>query len=93
MALLMISRPTRSLLTALHDESSELHAACAAMGRAAAQLVDRAKVAGAIRPEVTTDELLMLSAAVSSAAHGIPDAPEGIADRLLSLAMSGVRAR
>jgi AcrR family transcriptional regulator len=55
-------------------------------------LLDRARRAGAVRPAATIDRLLTLIGAIALATeHGPDDAEE--ADRLLDLALEGVRPR
>ncbi|RKT53883.1 TetR/AcrR family transcriptional regulator [Saccharothrix australiensis] len=77
-----------SVLAALRDEGSGLHASCAAMRAAAARLLARAQEAGAVAPTVTPEELLTLAvgAAWGSERSAIP------VERLLSLAIDGLAA-
>jgi AcrR family transcriptional regulator len=77
-----------SVLVALHDEGSELHASCHAMRAAASALLDRAQRAGAVRPDVAIDEVLALTAGVAWAS-GHTARPDTL-DRLLTLTMTGL---
>ena len=67
---------------------AEVHAMITATGSA---LLDRAKAAGAIRPDVALGDVIRL---VSALAHAGEQSPEGAAlsDRLLLLALDGLRA-
>ena len=67
---------------------AEVHAMIWATGSA---LLDRAKAAGAIRPDVALGDVIKL---VSALAHAGEQSPEGAAlsDRLLMLALDGLRA-
>ncbi|TDC23742.1 TetR/AcrR family transcriptional regulator [Streptomyces sp. 8K308] len=79
-----------SLMRAIEDESSELHAACEAVLAASERLVARARAAGELREDVTAPDLYALVNAVawvseqSSPAQG---------ERLLTFALNGLRAR
>jgi len=74
---------------ALNDESSRLYASCHAMREAGSHLVERAKRAGELRRDVTTDELLLLLHAASWAGGHLPG-PGGM-QRLLALVFEGLR--
>jgi AcrR family transcriptional regulator len=78
-----------SVMGALRDETSQLHASCAAMRAAGGRLLRRAQDAGEARADVTADELLVLAAGLAWAAEQAPK-PTGMVDRLLSIAMSGL---
>ena len=78
------------LTVALSDETSRLYESCHAMQDAASQLVERAKRAGELRPDVTTRELLVLLHAVSWAGKHLPG--DGGSARLLGLVFEGLRA-
>ena len=78
-----------SLMAALLDEQSELHASCAAMRAAATHLLDRAQQAGRARPDLTAAELFALVAGVAWAGQQAPD-QDGLTNRLLSLATTGL---
>ncbi|MFD9888826.1 TetR/AcrR family transcriptional regulator [Amycolatopsis sp. NPDC059027] len=75
---------------AINDPESRLHASCHAMQDAVSQLVDRAKEAGALRADVTTRELLLLSHGASWAGTHLPG--ERGMERLLTLVFEGLRA-
>ncbi len=80
---------TRGLAAALLTRGETLgeSADCNGMMVAAgSRLVEQARAVGAVRPEVTADDLLTLVSAISLAA---PDAPEQ-AGRLLDLALTGI---
>jgi AcrR family transcriptional regulator len=74
---------------ALSDESSRLYASCHEMREAGSHLVERAKNEGALREDVTTDELLLLLHAASWAGGHLPG-PGGM-HRLLALVFEGLR--
>ncbi|MEQ4206287.1 helix-turn-helix domain-containing protein [Actinopolymorpha sp. B9G3] len=78
-----------SVMAALHDEDSELHASCQAMRTAGAQLLDRAQRSGAVRADVTADELLALAAGVAWVSKQSPGGA-ALVDRLLTLANDGL---
>ncbi|MDR8411142.1 TetR/AcrR family transcriptional regulator [Nonomuraea sp. 3-1Str] len=78
-----------SVMAALRDEESELHASCAAMRAAGSQLLERAQTRGGVRHDVTTEELLAIAAGMAWAGEQSPGRPE-LARRLLSLAMTGI---
>ncbi|MEU7742384.1 helix-turn-helix domain-containing protein [Nonomuraea sp. NPDC049158] len=78
-----------SVMAALRDEGSELHASCAAMRAAGSRLLERAQAQGAVRADVTTEELLALATGVAWAGEQSPGHPQ-MAQRLLSLAMTGL---
>ncbi|MCG5217061.1 TetR/AcrR family transcriptional regulator [Streptosporangium sp. KLBMP 9127] len=78
-----------SVMAALHDEESELHVSCEAMRAAGGRLLARAQEAGAVRADLTTVELLSLTAGIAWVSEQSPDGP-GVADRLLSLVTTGL---
>ncbi len=85
----------RGLAAALTEEghTSELFAHCHAMINATGStLLDRAKIAGAVRDDVPLGDLLKMAKAF---AHAAETSPEGaaLADRLLVLSMDGLRPR
>jgi AcrR family transcriptional regulator len=85
----------RGLAAALSDEGraqsmfSECHAMINASGSA---LLDRAKDAGAIRPDVPLADLLKMAKAFALAAETSPEG-SALAERLLALSMDGLRTR
>ena len=85
----------RGLAAALTEEgrASELFAECHTMINATGgALLDRAKTAGAVRDDVALGDLLKMAKAF---AHAAETSPEGaaLAERLLVLAMDGLRPR
>jgi AcrR family transcriptional regulator len=85
----------RGLAAALTEEgrASELFAHCHAMINATgAELLDRAKAAGAVRGNVALGDLLKMTKAFANAAETSPEGP-ALAERLLLLAMDGLRPR
>jgi AcrR family transcriptional regulator len=85
----------RGLASALTEEgrTSELFAQCHAMiNTTGAQLLDRAKEAGAIRDDVALGDLLKMAKAFAHAAETSPEGP-ALAERLLVLALDGLRPR
>lgn len=81
----------QSVMAALRDESSQLHASCAAMRTSAGQLLHRAQQAGAVRADVTAEELLALAAGVAWASEQSTGQTD-LVHRLLSIAMHGLTA-
>ncbi|GAA1639854.1 TetR/AcrR family transcriptional regulator [Actinoplanes couchii] len=79
-----------SVLAALHDDRSQLHASCAAMRAGASGLLDRARQAGEIRSDVTTDELLALT---SGAAWAAQQSPDHQVTRMVTLTLNGLSPR
>jgi AcrR family transcriptional regulator len=77
-----------SVLAALQDDESELHASCAAMRGQAARLLTRAQKAGEIRADLTSTELFTLAAGVAWAGEH----SSAKVDRLLALVMEGLAA-
>ena len=85
----------RGLAAALSDEgrAQSLFGECHAMINASgAALLDRAKDAGAIRPDVPLVDLLRMAKAFAAAAESSPEGP-ALAERLLALSMDGLRPR
>lgn len=79
----------QSIMAALADENSQLHASCAAMRAACARLLDRAQQAGTVRPGVTAGEVIALAVGLAWAAQQPGTQPDSMA-RLLSKAMHGL---
>ncbi|MDT7729541.1 MAG: hypothetical protein QOI21_6117 [Actinomycetota bacterium] len=79
-----------SMMTALTDETSQLYASCHAMQGAVSHLVDRARRAGELREDVTSQEVLLLAHAVAWASEHVGTA-NGV-DRLFELVFGGLRA-
>ncbi len=85
----------RGLAAALTEEgrTSELFADCHAMINAtAAALLERAKASGAVRDDVALADLLKMTKAFAVAAETSPEG-SALAERLLGLAMDGLRPR
>ena len=83
------------LAAALSDEgrAQTLFGECHAMINATgASLLDRAKDAGAVRPEVPLGDLLKMAKAFANAAETSPEG-SALAERLLVLSMDGLRPR
>jgi AcrR family transcriptional regulator len=80
-----------SMMAALNDPASRLHAACAAMREAGARLLAGAQRAGAIRADLTNGEMLAIAAGVAWSAGHLPgEDPTG---RLLTLITQGLAAQ
>jgi AcrR family transcriptional regulator len=77
------------LLGSLDDETSELHAACKRMSAAGETLAERARAAGAIRPDATADDVFALISAAAWLRGQLPDAAH--ADHLMSFIFDGLR--
>jgi AcrR family transcriptional regulator len=85
----------RGLAAALTEEgrTSELFAQCHTIINATgAQLVERAKAAGALRDDVAVGDVLKMAKAFALAAETSPEGP-ALAERLLVLSMDGLRPR
>ena len=85
----------RGLAAALTEEgrTSELFAQCHAMiNSTGADLLDRAKTAGAIRDDVPLADLLKMAKAFALAGETSPEG-SALAERLLVLSMDGLRPR
>ncbi|MEV0649019.1 helix-turn-helix domain-containing protein [Phytomonospora sp. NPDC050363] len=78
-----------SVMEALRDGASQLHASCQAMRDAGGVLLARAQEAGAVRADLTANELLALVAGLVWASEYAPDSGARL-DRLLRVAMEGV---
>jgi AcrR family transcriptional regulator len=87
-AYIMRKRALAVTVKAVLDRDSPVLAWCkTAMRSAAGAILDRAKEAGAVRPEVTASELLRLGHAIGAAAESDPET----ADRMLSYVLDGMR--
>jgi AcrR family transcriptional regulator len=85
----------RGLAAALTDEgqASDLFAQCHALiNTTGADLLDRAKRAGAVRDDVALSDVLKMAKAFAHAAETSPEGP-ALAERLLALSMDGLRPR
>ncbi|PYC81365.1 TetR family transcriptional regulator [Streptomyces tateyamensis] len=79
----------RAIRDALAGEESDVFLACRkSMFDAGEPLLERAQRAGQVRPDITIDDLLRLVSGISSVAY--PE--EGQRDRVLAIALDGVRA-
>lgn len=81
-----------SIMNALANEESGLHASCAQMRSAGGRLLERAQQAGTVRSDVTVSEVIALVLGLAWAAERSVDAPD-LAARLLSTAMYGLADR
>jgi AcrR family transcriptional regulator len=73
-------------------EGAAMAACSIPMREAGTALLVQAQEAGAVRPDVPIRDLMQLTNAIALAAEQSPDDPE-LADRLLSLAVRGLRPR
>lgn len=76
-----------TVMVALQDEGSELHASCAALQQATGRLLSRAQAAGAARADLGAEDLFAATAAVGWVAEHVGPAP---AARILALLTDGV---
>ncbi|MFD5462199.1 TetR/AcrR family transcriptional regulator [Kitasatospora sp. NPDC127059] len=82
-----------SVMHGTRDGDPTLGSTCHAMITSAGdELLDRARHVNAVRPDATITHILKLVGAIALATEGDPDGPVE-ADRLLDLAIDGVRAR
>ncbi|HEY0450853.1 helix-turn-helix domain-containing protein [Actinophytocola sp.] len=81
-----------SVMDALHNPRSGLHASCEGIRAAAAALLTRAQRAGHIRPDLRPEELLATVSAMAWAAKHA-DHPDEVTDRFLSLLLEGLSVR
>ncbi|MEU7767873.1 helix-turn-helix domain-containing protein [Nocardia sp. NPDC049190] len=81
-----------SIMNALADEGSGLHAPCVQMRVAGGWLLERAQQAGSVRPDVTVSEVIALALGLAWAAERSVE-PSDLAARLLSTAMYGLADR
>lgn len=79
-----------TMMEAVEDETSELHAACKAVLAAGDDLVARAVASGEVRPDVTAEDVYALVTA--SAWAGEQSAPAQ-GERLLAFGLDGFRPR
>ncbi|MFD7546992.1 TetR/AcrR family transcriptional regulator [Streptomyces sp. NPDC059578] len=82
---------SRALMTACHDDTSDLARCSTPMREAGAALLTRAQHSGAVRSDVSVSDLMQLTNAIALAAEETPGDPH-LADRLLSLTLRGIRA-
>jgi AcrR family transcriptional regulator len=81
-----------SVLAALHDPASPLHASCAGLRTAAGDLLARARRDGAVRPDLDPNELLAAVYAMVWAARQVPS-DAGAAARFVTLLVEGLAPR
>ncbi|MEU0038764.1 helix-turn-helix domain-containing protein [Streptomyces sp. NPDC006333] len=81
-----------SIMNALADEESGLHASCAQMRSAGGRLLERAQRAGSVRSDVTVIEVISLVLGLAWAAERSVE-PADLVSRLLSAAMYGLADR
>ncbi|KIZ14420.1 TetR/AcrR family transcriptional regulator [Streptomyces natalensis] len=82
---------SRALMAASADDSSAMARCSVPMREAGEALLGRAQRAGAVRPDVAIGDLLQLTNGIALAVEESPDDP-GLADRLLTLTLSGLSA-
>jgi AcrR family transcriptional regulator len=87
---LVTKRGLAGALIAAHGRDSEVISSCSQVMRAtASRLLERAQEAGAVRPDLTATDVMMLVHGVVVATERTPEQ----ADRLLSLTLDGLRPR
>lgn len=79
-----------SVMAALREEGSELHASCHAMRAAGGRLLARAQESGAVRADLVIGELLALVAGIAWASE--QSTGHDLIERLLSLSATGFAA-
>ncbi|MEV5601062.1 TetR/AcrR family transcriptional regulator [Streptomyces sp. NPDC052299] len=79
----------QALMSTCRDESSALARCNTPLREAGSTLLTRAQSSGAVRPDVSIDDLMQLTNAIALAAEQSPDDPE-LADRLLKLTLRGL---
>jgi AcrR family transcriptional regulator len=84
-------RGLAAALLATQDKTSELFVSChKAIHAAGGRLLDEAKNAGAVRPDVTLSEILKLVNGIGMSTEQLPDRAD-VAERLLSIVLDGLR--
>ncbi|MCM2412133.1 TetR family transcriptional regulator [Streptomyces sp. RKAG290] len=81
----------QALMSTCRDETSALSRCNVPLREAGSVLLARARAGGAVRPDVSIDDLMQLTNAIALAAEQSPDDP-GLAGRLLTLTVQGLRA-
>jgi AcrR family transcriptional regulator len=79
----------QSIMAALADEGSALHASCAAMRASGGRLLEHAQEAGLVRGDLTVFDVIALALGLTWAAQQ-PGASADLLPRLLSTAMYGM---
>ena len=80
----------QALMSASRDETSALAQCNVPLRQAGARLLVRAQEGGAVRADVSIDDLMQLTNAIALAAEQSPDDP-GLANRLLMLTLQGLK--
>jgi AcrR family transcriptional regulator len=88
-AFVVYAATKRAIWESLNRETESFQAARTAMYAAGTPLFERAQAAGEIRPDISFDDLLRLVSGLTAA--GFVDQAQR--DRVLSIALDGVRAR
>ncbi|MFF8813219.1 TetR/AcrR family transcriptional regulator [Streptomyces pactum] len=83
---------SRAFLCAAAEGSAELTRCSEPIHRAGSALLTRAQQAGSVRADVEIADLMQLTNAIALAVEQSPDDP-GLADRLLTLTFTGLKAR
>jgi AcrR family transcriptional regulator len=79
-----------SVAQALKDQGSPLSASCSLVGHSTGQLLARAQEAGAVRADVTTDDLLVIASSLAWATDKNGRSRDDI-PRLLDIFLAGLR--
>ncbi|WP_405902888.1 TetR/AcrR family transcriptional regulator [Streptomyces sp. NBC_00656] len=79
----------QALMSTCRDETSALSPCNVPLREAGSVLLARAQSSGAVRAEVSIDDLMQLTNAIALAAEQSPDDPE-LAERLLTLTLRGL---
>ncbi|WP_406198056.1 MULTISPECIES: TetR/AcrR family transcriptional regulator [unclassified Streptomyces] len=80
----------RSLMSVSYDNTSALARCSGPIRQAGGALLARAQESGAVRPDVSINDLLQLTHAIALAAEETPGDPD-LADRLLHLTLRGLK--
>ncbi|MFB6716308.1 MULTISPECIES: TetR/AcrR family transcriptional regulator [unclassified Streptomyces] len=80
----------QALMSTSRDETSALSQCNVPLREAGAVLLERAQASGAVRADVSIDDLMQLTNAIALAAEQSPDDPE-LASRLLMLTLQGLK--
>ncbi|MFF5483577.1 TetR/AcrR family transcriptional regulator [Streptomyces sp. NPDC012935] len=80
----------RSLMSVSYDNTSALARCSGPIREAGGALLARAQESGAVRPDVSINDLLQLTHAIALAAEETPGDPD-LADRLLRLTLRGLK--
>ncbi|MEU9624043.1 MULTISPECIES: helix-turn-helix domain-containing protein [unclassified Streptomyces] len=80
----------QALMSTSRDETSALSPCNVPLREAGAALLTRAQESGAVRADVSIDDLMQLTNAIALAAEQAPDDPE-LAGRLLTLTLQGLK--